>query len=41
MTLTQFDSDVGGLASEVTDVGVTQRPAMIEVHEYLRGGRTR
>ncbi|MFL6132087.1 MAG: glucosyl-3-phosphoglycerate synthase [Nocardioidaceae bacterium] len=36
MTLTQFVRDQGSFVPEVTDVGVTERPPMLEVEEYVR-----
>jgi glucosyl-3-phosphoglycerate synthase len=41
MALTQFVRDAGSFVPEVTDVGITERPPVIEVDEYLRLGRTR
>ena len=41
MTLTQFVRDQGSFVPEVTDVGVTERPPMLEVEEYLRRYLTR
>jgi len=35
-TLTQFVRDQGSFVPEVTDVGVTERPPMLEVEEYVR-----
>ncbi|MFL6131893.1 MAG: glucosyl-3-phosphoglycerate synthase [Nocardioidaceae bacterium] len=36
MTMTQFVRDEGSFVPEVTDVGVTERPPMLDVEEYLR-----
>jgi hypothetical protein len=41
MTLTQFVRDQGSFVPEVTDVGVSERPPMLEVEEYLRRYLTR
>lgn len=41
MTLTQFVRDEGTFVPEVTDVGITERPPMLEVEEYLRRYLTR
>jgi glucosyl-3-phosphoglycerate synthase len=41
MTLTQFVRDEGTFVPEVTDVGITERPPMLEVEQYLRRYLTR
>jgi glucosyl-3-phosphoglycerate synthase len=41
MTMTQFVRSEGSFVAEVTDVGVTERPPMVEVEEYLRRYLTR
>jgi hypothetical protein len=40
-TLTQFVRDEGTFVPDVTGVGITERPPMIEVEEYLRRYLTR